>query len=102
MNVTLDTELEINATVAALMERGLRLSQAIIRLGGQAPSRDRDFALDCNRDALRDTNRALLTISGKLPDEVEPPDGAFADRLNPYPEPPEGWQENELAGAWGR
>jgi hypothetical protein len=100
-------EIETNAVTAALFERSQRLGRDIGRLITQPATEDRDFALAANQQALRHTELALMRISGSLPDLPEPPDAideakAEADRLNPYPEPPAGWQEAELAAAWGR
>ena len=86
-------EIETNAGTAALLERSQRLGRAIGRLITQPASEDRDFALDANRQALRHTELALQRMGRSLP---EPAD------LNPYPEPFAGWQEAELAEAFGR
>lgn len=65
-------ELETNAVTAALIERRSRLAAAIVRLDGQPATEDRDFALACNRQALRHTELALIRIAGNLPDEAPP------------------------------
>lgn len=54
--------------------------------------------------------RALLAVARggrclarRMVERADPVTAAkSAAELNPYPEPPVGWQENELAAAWGR
>lgn len=65
-------EIETNATVAALFERSQRLGREIGKLITQPATEDRDFALACNRQALRHTEMALHKINGSLPEPIEP------------------------------
>jgi hypothetical protein len=78
-------EIETNAVVAALIERRGRLTAAVRRLEGQSATDDRDFALACNRQAVRHTELALHRISGSLPD-VAADDGLF-DPAEGSPDP---------------
>lgn len=65
-------EIETNATVAALFERSQRLGREIGKLILQPATEDRDFALACNRQALRHTELAIYKVNGSLPEPVEP------------------------------
>ena len=79
---TLDS-LQLNAVLAALDERGLRLLTEYGRLADDPPSRDRDFAIACNKDAIRDTERERLAFARQLLAELEQ------------------WTEPELREVWG-
>jgi hypothetical protein len=78
VRVTL-TELDINAIGGALLERRLLLSHEIERLVTQPKSPSRDFAIDCNADALRDIVRVQLIIAAALEEDEPPEDATFAD-----------------------
>lgn len=59
--------LALNATLAALDERSQRLATERVALLEQPPTRSRDFALECNADAIRDTERARLAFARQVP-----------------------------------
>jgi hypothetical protein len=63
--------LSLNAIGAALDERKDRLSRDIGRLITQPESLDRDFAIECNRDALRDTILTQLIVAAAIVDAEE-------------------------------
>jgi hypothetical protein len=69
------SELDLNAIGAALDERTQRLSDELSWLGRLSKTTDRDFAIACNQDALRDTVRVRLIIAAAIeePDEEHPP-----------------------------
>jgi hypothetical protein len=73
ITVTL-TEQDINAIGAALDERSERLHRELGRLIVQEPSPSRDFAIDCNRDAIRDGIRTRLLIAAAI-EEPDFPEG---------------------------
>lgn len=52
-----------NAITAALDERSMRLTKDRVRLLMDPASQDRDFALECNADAIRDTERAKIAVA---------------------------------------
>lgn len=65
-------ELEINAIGAALDERRMRLSAELERLMTHPLTPGRDFAIECNLDAMRDTLRSRHAILNAI-EEPEPP-----------------------------
>jgi hypothetical protein len=71
VTVTL-SEVDINAIGAALDERSKRLAHEYARLVAQPESQDRNFALDCNRDAHRATVRVNLLLASALMEDDEP------------------------------
>lgn len=60
--------LTLNATLAALDERSLRLARERVSLQDQPVSPARDFAIECNADAIRDTERARLALACHVPE----------------------------------
>jgi hypothetical protein len=66
--------LALNATCAALDERANRLVNELAHLAHQPQSQGRDFAIECNRDAIRDTERARLAFARQIPDRAWSPE----------------------------
>lgn len=60
--------LTLNATLAALDERSQRLTRERVALNDQPASQSREFALECNADAIRDTERARITFARLVPE----------------------------------
>lgn len=77
------TEPMVNAIGAALDARNKVLVGQLVRLKGQPESRDRDFAIDCTQDAIRDGIAARLTIAAALEEPEYPESMTFADLTDP-------------------
>jgi hypothetical protein len=60
------TELDINTVGGALVERGAVLSHEVARLITEPKTPSRDFAIECNADALRQIVRVQLIIAAAL------------------------------------
>jgi hypothetical protein len=71
------TELDINAIGGALIERSAVLSSEIARLITEPKTPSRDFAIDCNADALRDIVRVQLIIAAALEEPEYPPTATY-------------------------
>lgn len=71
VTVTL-TELDINAIGAALDQRNRSLVRAHARLICQPESQDRDFAIECSQEALRDLVRVRLLLASAVMEDDEP------------------------------
>ena len=86
------SEMDINAIGAALDERSARLSRELKRLRTQPESMNRDYAIGCNEDAVRDTIRARLRILAAV-EEPEYPDDMTVDRLRAEADTSAIWHE---------
>jgi hypothetical protein len=91
LTVTLN-ELEVNAVAAALDLRLAELTRQQGALKAQRSTEDRDFALACVTDAIRDTMRARITLATSLPEPEFPASMRYADL---------DWSEVEIRAAWG-
>lgn len=67
-----------NAIGAALAERRVRLANELERLRKQPASSNREYAIECNEEALRDTVRATLLVSAAHDDPEYPEDMTFS------------------------
>lgn len=88
--------LTLNAVLAALDERSVRLARELAALLDQPLLPTRDFAIDCVRDAIRDTERARLAFARQIPEGrlEDLPDEV--DAAKRYAD----WTESERA--WGQ
>lgn len=83
------TEQMLNAIGAALDARSKTLVSSLVRVKSMPESPDRDFAVSCNEEAIRDTILARLTITAAYEEDIDFPADAS-------------WTEPELREAWGR
>lgn len=74
VTVTL-ASLDINALGAALQERVARLAKEYARLVSEPETQSRNFALEANREAIRDTVRVQLLIVEAMAKDEELADG---------------------------
>lgn len=78
VRVTL-TEPMVNAIGAALDARSKSLVAKLVKHKNEPPSRDRDFAVECLEDAIRDGIAARLTIAAAVEEPEYPESMTFAD-----------------------
>lgn len=90
VTVTL-TEAMVNAIAAGLDLRSAKLSVQLARLVKQPRSSDRDFAIDCTRDAIRHIVITKLAIAAALEDPEPPEDMTFS-----------AWTEGEYQFGFGK
>lgn len=83
------TEPMLNQIGAALDARSKVLVGALVRVKSLPESPDRDFAMSCNEEAIRDTILARLVITAAYEEDIDFPADAS-------------WTEPELREAWGR
>lgn len=83
------TEPMLNQIGAALDARSKMLVSSLVRAKAAPPSSDRDFAVSCNEEAIRDTILARLVITAAYEEDIDFPADAS-------------WTEPELREAYGR
>ena len=79
-------EPEANAITAGLILRTQTLARDLGRRLCDPPSPNRDFAIECLREGIRDAERARLTLARAYPEPEYEPSMTFG----------------ELAEAWGK